>query len=76
MTERTTTGMADYLSALQRRRGLLLGIALPIVALALLLALALPDVYRSSALIEVDIDGDAQHTAAAHQANALITDPD
>jgi uncharacterized protein involved in exopolysaccharide biosynthesis len=76
MTERTTTGMADYLSALQRRRGLLLGIALPIVALALLLALALPDVYRSSALIEVDIDGDAQHTAAAHEANALITDPD
>ncbi|HSC05733.1 MAG TPA: hypothetical protein VLD59_02805, partial [Steroidobacteraceae bacterium] len=75
MTERTT-GMAEYLTALQRRRGLLLGIALPIVALALLLAVALPDIYRSSALVEVDIDGDQQHTAAAHQANALITDPD
>jgi uncharacterized protein involved in exopolysaccharide biosynthesis len=68
--------MADYRGALQRRRGLLFGIALPIVALALLLSVALPDIYRSSALIEVDIDGDAQHTAAAHQANALITDPD
>jgi protein tyrosine kinase modulator len=75
MTERTT-GMAEYMSALQRRRGLLLGIALPIVALALLLAVALPDIYRSAALVEVDIDGDQQHTAAAHQANALITDPD
>jgi uncharacterized protein involved in exopolysaccharide biosynthesis len=67
--------MAEYLTALQRRRGLLLGIALPIVALALLLAVALPNIYRSSALIEVDIDGDQQHTAAAHQANTLITDP-
>ena len=55
MTERTT-GMADYLTAIERRRGLLFGIALPIVALALLLAVALPDVYRSAALIEVDIE--------------------
>ena len=30
MTERTT-GMAEYLTALQRRRGLLLGIALPML---------------------------------------------
>jgi uncharacterized protein involved in exopolysaccharide biosynthesis len=55
MTEQAT-GFADYLSAIQRRRGLLLGLALPIVALALLLSVALPDIYRSSALIEVDIE--------------------
>jgi uncharacterized protein involved in exopolysaccharide biosynthesis len=67
MNERVT-GFADYLSAIERRRGLLFGIALPIVALALLLAVALPDIYRSSALIEVDIEhaheGDAGTVSA------------
>src|SRR5688572_5232391 len=43
----------DYLAALKRRRYLLLGIGLPIFILALLLAIGLPDVYRSSALIEI-----------------------
>ena len=64
MTE-ANTGLSEYLSALERRRGLLFGIALPIVALSLLLAVALPDVYRSSALIEVDLE----HT---HKGDAAV----
>lgn len=60
-----STGLSEYLAALDRRRGLLLGIALPIVALGLLLAVGLPDIYRSSALIEVDIEGDSHHGSSA-----------
>ncbi len=54
MDSHTAPGFSDYLGAIARRRGLLLGIALPIAALAILLAAALPDVYVSSALIEID----------------------
>lgn len=53
------------MTVLERRRGLLIGIALPIVALALLLAVALPDIYRSSALIEVDVESDSHHGTSA-----------
>lgn len=67
MNERTA-GISDYLGAIHRRRGLLLGIALPIVALALLLAVALPNIYRSAALIEVDI-------SETKPTNALLTAP-
>lgn len=54
MEAHTPPGISDYLAAIGRRRALLLGIALPIAALAMLLAAALPDVYVSSALIEID----------------------
>ena len=47
-------GFSDYLAAIGRRRALLLGVALPIAALALLLAAGLPDIYRSEALVEID----------------------
>lgn len=56
-------GLSDYLAAIRRRRGLLLGIAVPIALLALLLALALPDIYRSSALIEVDVEDSKANSA-------------
>jgi succinoglycan biosynthesis transport protein ExoP len=45
---------AGYLHAIARRKALLLGVAIPIAVLAILLALALPDQYTSSALIEID----------------------
>ena len=47
-----TTDVSDYLAALKRRRMLLVSIALPIAALAIALAVGLPDVYVSSALVE------------------------
>ena len=45
---------SDYLHAIARRRALLFGIAIPIAVLAVLLALSLPDIYTSSALVEID----------------------
>jgi polysaccharide biosynthesis transport protein len=47
-------GFGDYIAALKRRRNLLLGIALPIAALALMLAIGLPSVYQSSGFIEIE----------------------
>src|SRR5687768_12735218 len=54
MESSSAPGLSDYLIALQRRRNLMLGIALPIVALALLLAIGLPSVYQSSGFIEIE----------------------
>jgi succinoglycan biosynthesis transport protein ExoP len=43
-------GIADYFSAIKRRRLLLASIALPILAISLALAIGLPDIYVSSSL--------------------------
>ena len=45
---------SGYLHAITRRKALLFGVAIPIAALAILLSLALPDMYTSSALVEID----------------------
>ena len=45
---------SGYLHAIARRKALLFGIAIPIAVLAVLLALFLPDLYTSSALVEID----------------------
>jgi succinoglycan biosynthesis transport protein ExoP len=50
--------LSDYVGALKRRRGLLFGIALPIAALSLMLAIGLPSIYQSSGFIEIE---EAQH---------------
>ncbi len=47
-----TTDISDYIAALKRRRMLLASIALPIAALAIALAIGLPDQYVSKSLIE------------------------
>jgi uncharacterized protein involved in exopolysaccharide biosynthesis len=47
-------GISEYTSILRKRRRLLVRIALPIIALGVLLALMLPDIYRSSGLIEIE----------------------
>jgi polysaccharide biosynthesis transport protein len=49
-TPATSSGLdlADYLSAIKRRRLLLASVALPIIAIAAALALGLPDIYVST----------------------------
>lgn len=47
-------GFAEYLGILRKRRRLLLTLATPIVVLGGLLAVGLPDIYRSSGLIEIE----------------------
>lgn len=47
-------GFSDYAAALQRRRNLILGIALPLAVAGLVVALALPSYYRSQGLFEIE----------------------
>jgi uncharacterized protein involved in exopolysaccharide biosynthesis len=51
MPQSPSPELSDYLSALKRRRALLLGVSLPVLALSLALALGLPDVFVSTGLI-------------------------
>jgi polysaccharide biosynthesis transport protein len=57
-------GFSDYFSVIRKRRRLLLTIALPIIALASMLAIGLPDMYRSSGLIEIEDAQTAYRNAA------------
>lgn len=52
--ESQAPGFGEYFGILKKRRRLLLNIAVPIAALGALLAIGLPDIYRSAALIEID----------------------
>ena len=56
-------GLTDYSAALRRRRYLAIGLGLPIFVLAGLLAIALPDVYRASAVFKLNEGADAQNGA-------------
>jgi polysaccharide biosynthesis transport protein len=47
-------GLGDYLGIVRKRKHLLFMIGAPILALGGLLALVLPDIYRSSGLIEIE----------------------
>jgi len=47
-------GMHDYIAALKRRRNTILGIALPITALATMLAIGLPAIFQSSGFIQIE----------------------
>jgi uncharacterized protein involved in exopolysaccharide biosynthesis len=69
--EPDNAGFGDYFAILRKRRRLLLMVALPIVALGALLALVLPDVYRSSGQIEIE---GAQNVRS--NPNSLAHDPD
>lgn len=69
--EPETTGLGDYVAILRKRRKLLLLVGLPIIAIGVALAIALPDVYRSSG--EIEIEG-AQALRA--NPNSLTQDPD
>jgi uncharacterized protein involved in exopolysaccharide biosynthesis len=52
-----------YLHAIGRRKALLFGVAIPIAVLAILLSVALPDMYTSSALVEIDEPSSPQSLA-------------
>jgi succinoglycan biosynthesis transport protein ExoP len=54
---------SGYIHAIARRKALLFGIAIPIAVLAILLSVALPDMYTSSALVEIDEPSSAQALA-------------
>lgn len=69
--EPETHGLGDYLAILRKRRKLLLMVGLPIVALGAVLAIALPDIYRSQG--EIEIEG-AQNVR--NNPNQLGQDPD
>lgn len=47
-------GFGEYVGIIRKRKRLLFTIGLPILALGGLLALGLPDIYRSSGLIEIE----------------------
>jgi len=53
---------SDYLRAFRRRRGVLLAVAIPIVACAALLAVLLPDKYTSFAIIDINLEGASART--------------
>jgi uncharacterized protein involved in exopolysaccharide biosynthesis len=54
MEPQASPEFSDYVHAIARRKALLIGIAIPIAILAVLLSLTLPDIYTSSALVEID----------------------
>jgi len=47
-------GLQDYVAAIKRRRNLVFGIAVPIILLAIMLAIGLPSFYESSGFIEIE----------------------
>lgn len=49
METQHTASLGEYVAVLRRRRRLMVAIALPIVIVAVILAIALPDIYRSAA---------------------------
>jgi uncharacterized protein involved in exopolysaccharide biosynthesis len=54
---------SGYIHAIARRKALLFGVAIPIAALAILLSIGLPDLYTSSAFVEIDEPSSAQSMA-------------
>src|SRR5688572_15085903 len=58
---------SDYVHAIGRRKALLIGIAIPIAILAILLSLTLPDIYTSSALVEIEDSASSQSLASGTQ---------
>jgi capsular polysaccharide biosynthesis protein len=54
MEKSQTTGMTSYLVALRRRRRLMALVALPVILGSLVLAFALPDIYESSGLVNIE----------------------
>src|SRR5215216_5878418 len=47
-------GFGDYVGIIRKRKRLLFLVGLPILALGVLLALGLPDIYNSAGLIEIE----------------------
>lgn len=60
-------GFGEYFGIVRKRRRLLLNLIVPITALGALLAIGLPDIYRSVALIEIDEQQTMQNMLARGQ---------
>jgi uncharacterized protein involved in exopolysaccharide biosynthesis len=60
MEPQASPEFSDYIHAIGRRKTMLIGIAIPIALLAVLLSLTLPDIFTSSAMVEIDEPTDAQ----------------
>src|SRR3954462_1147745 len=66
-SQQASPEFSDYVHAIARRKGLLFAIAIPIAVLAILLTVALPDIYTSSALVEIDDNSTGSQALAATQ---------
>ena len=66
-----TPGFGEYFGILRKRRRLLFLVVLPIAAIGALLAIGLPDVYRSSGLIEIE-GGDSLKRAQNQNLKSVI----
>ena len=72
MSSQASPEFSDYLHAIARRRALLFGLAIPIAVLAILLSLTLPDIYTSSALVEIDEPSSAQSLAGTNADSSYV----
>ena len=61
-------GFGEYLGIIRKRRGLLYKVGFPIASVAALLAIGLPDVYRSSALVKIEEEPKNLNTVNARDA--------
>jgi uncharacterized protein involved in exopolysaccharide biosynthesis len=69
-------GLGEYFSILRKRRRLLLLVAGPIVLAGVLAALLLPDVYRSSGLIEIEQSDNARGVQSQSINDVVARDTD
>lgn len=67
-------GFGEYVSVIRKRQRLLLSIAIPIIALAAILAIGLPDVYRSSGLVEIENAQNPQRAVARGEEESPYAD--
>ena len=74
METQASPEFSDYIHAIARRKGLLFGIAIPIAVLAILLAATLPDIYTSTALVDIDGSSAGQSQALSVAAGNGETD--
>ncbi|HEY2590696.1 MAG TPA: hypothetical protein VGI35_03810 [Steroidobacteraceae bacterium] len=77
MDNQLTPDFSDYLAAIKRRHFLLFGIGLPIIVIAVALAIGLPSVYISSSLIEFSrstVPGEMQNPQAGAPQQAAYAD--
>ena len=67
-------GFSEYFGIVKKRSRLLVTVAVPIVSLGALLALGLPDIYRSSGLIEIEEAQNLRNAVAREQEEAPYAD--
>lgn len=66
--EADAPGFGEYLGILRKRRSLFWKVGLPLAAVAAVLAITLPDIYRSSGLVEIEQEQKTLNTVNARDA--------